>query len=586
MSQLIEDNDIERGQENEQYAYPWPIRSSLDRRPPKSPQPGFDSALDQIAYPHLSQEQLSEISTLGARCSFSKGELLVRTGEQRFGCFVLLSGEATVVYLSTCERRVFTRYGAGCFTGDCYLLTKRRSIVTIEAETDIEALRLEAAQIRELMVRKPLLGELFWKAFQRRRELLMNSRFRGLSVLGSGQDRGTLAIAEFLTKNMVPHECIDISNPQDRGCLQNIAADYKDCPVVLQGNEFLFQKPTLPLLAEYLGIRHRIAGAEYDVVILGAGPSGLGAAVHASSEGLSTLVLDAVGPGGQAGASSQIENYAGFPGGVSGSELANLSYLQAMKFGAEFVAPGTVSTIESLSSGNYLVKTVEDDEIIARTIILAVGVSYRDLDIEGLNELYGAGVFHAATHVEAVRCKGGHVHVVGAGNSAGQAAMFLSQHADRVSLIVRSTDICQSMSSYLTDRLQANGKVIIRYGAEMIGIEGTNCISSVSYRNHNGEIMRERSSGLFIFIGAKPRTDLFPSALSRDKNGFVITGPAALNSAEWREGRDPLALETTLPGIFAAGDCRSGTTKRVASAIGDGALAVSCVHQYLSLQSN
>jgi len=544
----------------------------------------LDSALDEVAYPHLTADQIFDVAAFGESCSFVKGEGLVHTGEQHFSSYILLSGTARVLDDSSGERMVFIRYGAGCFTGDVYFLTDRRSIVTIEAEVDIEAIRLTAHAFRRLFVRKPQLGELFWKAFQRRRELLKTSHFRGLSVFGPSQDRSTLDVAELLTRNMVPYEWLDTGNPENNVRLSKIRPSTKSYPVVARGNEFLFEAPSLVQLAEYLGLRRRIVHREYDVVILGAGPSGLGAAVHASSEGLSTLVLDAIGPGGQAGASSQIENYAGFPGGVSGSELANLTYLQALKFGAEFVVPSTVSEIDQLPGRRYRVRTVEGDSIIARTIILAVGVSYRHLEIEGLKDLYGAGVYHAATIVEALRCKGGQVHVVGAGNSAGQAAMFLSQHVDRVSLIVRSNDLRKSMSSYLSERLLANEKVNISYDSEVIAVEGQKCLSAISYRSQSGEIVRQNTSALFIFVGAKPRTDALPRTLGKDDSGFLITGAAASKSPQWKEARCPCSLETTLPGIFAAGDCRSGTTKRVASAIGDGALAVSCVHEFLGMR--
>ena len=566
------------------FSNPWSPFPDSVRDVRMSLLPVLDSALDEVAYPYLSDDQVLDVAAFGETCSFMKGECLVQTGEQHFSCYVLLSGTASVLDDSSGERRVFTRYGTGCFTGDVYFLTDRRSIVTIEAEADIEAIRLTAQAFRKLLVRKPQLGDLFWKAFQRRRELLQASHFRGLSIFGTSQDRSTLDVAELLTRNMVPYEWLDTGNPENNLRLAKIRPLTTSYPVVAHGNEFLFEAPTLVQLAEYLGLRRRIVRKEYDVVILGAGPSGLGAAVHASSEGLSTLVLDAIGPGGQAGASSQIENYAGFPGGVSGSELANLTYLQALKFGAEFVAPGTVSEIEQLTGRLYRVRTVEGDSVIARTIILAVGVSYRHLEIEGLKDLYGAGVYHAATIVEALRCKGGQVHVVGGGNSAGQAAMFLSQHVDRVCLIVRSTDLRKSMSSYLCERLLANEKVSILYESEVIAVEGLKCLSAISYRSQSGEMIRESTSALFIFVGAKPRTDALPQALGKDNSGFIITGPAASKSPEWKEARCPCSLETTLPGIFAAGDCRSGTTKRVASAIGDGALAVSCVHEFLGMR--
>ena len=584
MDQFLSEPGVSRIPAHGQFSNPWipfrPLHAGLW----KPARPLVDASTDEIAYPHLSTNEIREIAAFGETCSFHRGEYLVRAGDRAFNCHVLLAGVARVIDSSAGEPRLFTRYGAGCFTGDVYLLTGRRSIIDIQAESEIEAIRITPSSIREMFVRKPILGELFWKSFQRRRELLLASHFRGLSVYGSSQDRATLDIVELLSRNMVPYEWLDIAIDANRLHLLKIKPSTKHYPAVTHGDCLLFENPSRRQLAEYLGLRWDIADKVYDVVVLGAGPSGLGAAVHAASEGLATLVLDAVGPGGQAGGSSQIENYAGFPGGVSGSELANLTYLQALKFGAEFCAPCTVSEFEKLPGGLYHVKTAEGDSVTARSIIIAVGVSYRYLDVPGVKEFYGAGVYHSATVVEALRCTGDRVHVVGAGNSAGQAAMFLSQHAKHVSLLVRSMDLRKSMSSYLSDRLLANHNVAIYYGTEVTCVEGDERLTAVSFRNQYGTEVREGSSALFVFIGARPRTESLPSTVAKDKGGFIVTGAAVSKLPMWRADRCPCSLETSLPGVFAAGDCRSGTTKRVASAIGDGALAVSCVHQYLETQ--
>jgi thioredoxin reductase (NADPH) len=320
-------------------------------------------------------------------------------------------------------------------------------------------------------------------------------------------------------------------------------------------------------------------------VILGSGPSGLGAAVYASSEGLSTLVLDALGPGGQAGSSSKIENYAGFPNGLSGRELAQLSYLQALKFGAEFVAPSHVANLRRSGEGLYEIETSEGDSVLGKTVIIATGVSYRLLDVAGLDGLRGSGVFYNATKIEATLCEDHPVHVIGAGNSAGQAAMFLSQFARSVTLVVRGNDLRKSMSSYLSDRVVVNERIKIAYQTQVSAAEGSGRIEAVQLRDDQGNVRREKTSGLFIFIGAKPRTDFLPAEIARDDKGFVLTGAAVADLKAWTEKRLPCALETTWPGVFASGDCRSGTTKRVAFAIGDGALAVTCVHDFLGTYS-
>jgi thioredoxin reductase (NADPH) len=320
-------------------------------------------------------------------------------------------------------------------------------------------------------------------------------------------------------------------------------------------------------------------------VILGSGPSGLGAAVYSSSEGLSTLVLDALGPGGQAGSSSKIENYAGFPNGLPGRELAQLSYLQSLKFGAEFVAPSHVVCLKRTATGLYDIGTSEGDFVQGKTIIISTGVSYRLLDVAGLDAFHGSGVYYNATNIEATLCQERPVHVIGAGNSAGQAAMFLSQFARSVTLVVRGDDLRRSMSSYLSDRVVVNDRIKIAYKTQVAAVEGTDRIEAVHLRNEKGELRREETCGLFIFIGAKPRTEFLPPEIARDDKGFVLTGAAVAELKTWTEKRLPCALETTLPGVFASGDCRSGTTKRVAFAIGDGALAVTCVHEFLGTYS-
>jgi thioredoxin reductase (NADPH) len=291
-------------------------------------------------------------------------------------------------------------------------------------------------------------------------------------------------------------------------------------------------------------------------------------------------VLDGLGPGGQAGSTSRIENYAGFPDGVTGWDLAFLTYLQALKFGADFHVPSTVSNLERRRNGLYRVRTLEADYVLGRTVIISTGVSYGELNVEGLAALQGKGVYYSATSIESRLCRSSAAHIVGAGNSAAQAAMFLSESADEVSLLARGSDL-RKMSSYLSQRLLANKKVKIRYGTEVVGIDGAENICAVRIREPNGEIKQEPTAGLFIFVGAKPRTDFLPALIVRDAKGFLLTGPEVARLPVWKEARPPCTLETSLPGVFAAGDCRSGTPKRVAFAIGDGASAVTSVHKFL-----
>jgi len=541
---------------------------------------GFDPLSDPVAYPHLNPTELEEVAPFGERCTVAEGDPLISAGDYPFNSYVILSGTVRAVDISTGEHVVFVRYGAGYFTGDIDLFTRRPSIISVEAETPVEAVRLTPKQLRSLFTRRPQLGERFWKSYQRRRELLLNSKFRGLSMYGRKDDKATLEAVELLFRNSVPHEWLDTSLEENRIKLEQIREDVQSYPVVAHGSRVLFEAPTRAQLADHLRLRGQLPNSVCDVLILGAGPAGLGAAVYAASEGLSCLVLDGLGPGGQASSTSRIENYAGFPNGITGRDLAHLIYLQALKFGADFHVPSTVSNLERRSNGLYRVRTIEGDYVLGKSVIVAAGVSYGLLDVEGLNTLQGAGVYYNATNIEAQLCRSSAAHIVGGGNSAGQAAMFLSQTAEEVSLVVRGPDL-RKMSSYLSERVLANRRVRIRYNTEVVGIEGVDHICGVRIREPNGETKEEFTSGLFVFIGAKPRTDFLPSSVVRNDQGFVLTGLDVAVLPVWKEPRPPCTVETSLPGVFAAGDCRSGSPKRVAFAIGDGATAVTSVHKFL-----
>jgi thioredoxin reductase (NADPH) len=529
---------------------------------------GFDPLSDPVAYPHLDEAAVVEVAPFAEQCSFAESEPLVSAGDYPFNSYVILAGKVRVVDVSTGERVVFVRYGAGYFTGDIDLFTRRPAIVSVEAETAVEAIRLTPKQLRQLFTRKPQLGEKFWKSFQRRRELLLNSRFLGLTVYGKKSDKATLDTLELL----------DTSINENSRKLEQIREDVQSYPVVARGDQVLFEAPTRAQLAGHL--RQQLPRSMYDVLILGAGPAGLGAAVYAASEGLSSLVLDGLGAGGQASSTSRIENYAGFRNDVTGRDLAHLIYLQALKFGADFHVPSTVSSLERRSNGLYRVRTNEHDYVLGKAVIVATGVSYGLLDVEGLHTLRGAGVHYSATNIEAVLCRNSAAHVVGGGNSAGQAAMFLSQAAADVSLLVRGPDL-KKMSSYLAERVLANRRIRIRCNTEIVEIQGVDQICGVLVREPNGEIKEEFTSGVFVFIGARPRTHFLPASIVRNEQGYLLTGQDVSALPSWAEPRPPCTVETSLPGVFAAGDCRSGSPKRVAFAIGDGATAVTSVHKFL-----
>jgi thioredoxin reductase (NADPH) len=427
---------------------------------------------------------------------------------------------------------------------------------------------------------RPGLGEKFWKSFQRRRELLLASDFRGLTVFGHRDERSTMDLVELLFRNSVPFEWVDTAVRDQRPGLVPLNGGRLATPVVAHGSRILFERATREQVADYLHLRCRLPASTYDVVIVGAGPAGLAAAVYCASEGLSTVIVDSLGPGGQAASSSRIENYAGFPDGISGWALSHLMYLQALKFGADVHVPFLVTGLDPSTGGTYRVNTLQGDHVLGRTVIVATGVTYGQLDLEGVDALQGPGVYHSATKLEAYACRNAVAHVVGGGNSAGQAAMFLSESAREVSLLVRGDGLTK-MSSYLAQRLLANPKVRVRFATEVVSVLGRDHITSVCVRGPDGKIQEEFTSGLFVFIGAKPRTEFLPAEVARDPLGYLFTGQDAQTTGSWHERRPPTSVETSLPGVFAAGDCRRGTPKRVAFAIGDAASAVTSIHQLL-----
>ena len=539
---------------------------------------------DEEAFPLLNDEEMMEAQKCGCIEKYAAGQALFEAGEMPVDCFVSILGDLDIIDTSGEVERLIVRHEPRSLVGDLNILAGRPAIAACRAVEDVEVIRLTASEVRTLLVRAASLSEKWINAFIRRRELLEASGFEGLRVYGDHNDPGTLLVREFMHRNGVPHHWIDTTG---RTSIVELNRTPRSFPVIAWGHDILLENPLMSDLAVKIGVKQKIPEQLYDTVIIGSGPAGLGAAVYAASEGLTTVVLDRVGPGGQAGSSSRIENYAGFPAGLSGRELALKSYVQALKFGAIFSSPVSVISLGCLHNGVHELAFDDGTVLCSKTVIISTGVTYRSMGVEGLKELRGAGVFHAATQVEAVLCKGHPVHIIGAGNSAGQAAMFLSNFSDQVHLIVRGTDLSKSMSSYLSERVVVNPRIKVRLQSELRGVEGTDCLTGVKIENTaTGEITQEESAGIFVFIGATPCTDFVGTGVCKDNKGFLLTGADVSANGLWPlSDRSPLPLETSCPGIFAAGDCRSRTTKRVAAAIGDGALAVTCVHDYLGTYS-
>lgn len=529
------------------------------------------------AYPRLSNEQIELFAGApGAeRRRTDAGEVLYREGDRDVDFFVVLDGTiATVEGLGSREERTVGVHGAGRFLGELSLVTGEAAFLSAVVRVPGEVLQVPVAQVRELVTQDLALGDLILRAFLLRRSLLVGLG-AGLRIVGSRYSPDTRRLREFAARNRLPHSWIDLE--QDgaaEGLLRELGIGPEETPVVICQGERVLRNPSNEELAAAIGLRAPIAPGELcDLVVVGAGPAGLAAAVYGASEGLDTITLDCVATGGQASTSSRIENYLGFPAGVTGAELAERATLQARKFGARITVPARAVALAE-RDGHHVLTLADGEELHARAVVIASGVHYRKLPLQRLDEFEGTSVHYAATEVEAQLCGGDPVAVVGGGNSAGQAALFLARRADRVHLLVREPSLGQGMSRYLVDRLQRTGNVELHTSTEVRGLLGDAWLEELEVEDtRSGARARIPARALFVFIGAEPRTQWLGNAVALDEKGFVVTGGTT--------GAD-LMLETSMPGVFAVGDVRSGAIRRVAGAVGEGSMAVRLVHEHLA----
>jgi thioredoxin reductase (NADPH) len=544
----------------------------------------MDECRNDSAFPTLSEEELSCVAAIGTLRRFADGDVLFEAGDRGFPFYAIKSGEVLIVETSSGEPREVTVHGAGEFTGDVDMLTDRPCVVSAIARGDCEVYEIAGSRIRQLLNEVPALSDKLLEAFQTRRRLLEAGGFLGIRVIGAADSKDTLLLREFCYKNKVPHTFQDVDEESGIRALEELGYTADATPLIACSRR-VASRPSLVEFAECLGISREIKDELFDLTIVGAGPAGLGAAVYAGSEGLRTLLVDRMGPGGQTGQSSKIENYMGFPSGLPGAELANRGYLQALKFGVEFTAPISVLDLRRRGTGELALELCSGQTVRSRAVLIATGASYRRLPVEGCARFEGAGVYYAATSVEARMCRGGVAVVVGGGNSAGQAAMFLAQQAASVKILLRGDDLGKSMSEYLARRIEQTPNLEVLRCTEVEWLRGDRRLRRVGVRNaRSTEEQVFDCSGLFVFIGAKPHTEWLADEFAKDEHGFLLTGSSVAADPRWPAGREPEELETTCPGVFAAGDVRSGTTKRCAFAVGDGALGVTCVHRYLDLR--
>jgi thioredoxin reductase (NADPH) len=540
---------------------------------------------EEQATPTLSAADMALIEEYGDRRQVQEGEYLYREGDVTNDFFVVVSAEIDVVMMVDGEERVIISHGPGRFLGELNMLSGLRVYVSARVVTTGEVVAISRDRLRELMATKPRLGDTILAAFMARRGMLMTSAAPSLRVIGSQFSPESLHIREFLTRTRIPHEWLDVDHDRQVNALLeqfNIAAT--ELPVVIASGTAL-RNATPGVVANYLGLTvESLPKRCFDLVVVGGGPAGLAAAVYGASEGLSTLNVEMTAPGGQAGMSSRIENYLGFPMGVSGAELTERAVIQAEKFGASLTAPCTAVSLGH-RAGHLIVQLSDGSEVAGRAVIAASGASYRRLDASRLSDFEGNGVFYAATEMEAHMCGPSPVVIVGGGNSAGQAAIFLSQNGCAVTLIIRGSDLGKDMSSYLIERIDADPNITLRTQTTVVALDGDETLRSIHLNCPEGPVVLP-CAGLFSFIGADPSSGWLNGRAALDANGFVPTDLSLASTQlgeEWESlGRSPLPFETSHPGLFAIGDLRSGSMKRVATAVGEGSASVRSVHQYLA----
>jgi thioredoxin reductase (NADPH) len=531
------------------------------------------------AYPRLSARHLELLTQHGETRSVENCEVLVWEGQRDRDFHVVLSGLVAVVEnYGTPRSRVVRIHGPGRFLDELSLLIGQPSFVSMVAVEPGTILVVRLPQLHALIRQEPALGDLILRSYITRRDLLVGS-ISGVKIIGSRFDPGTRRLRELAARNQVPHTWIDLEeDPAADELLRQLSIDNRDTPVVIWRNKVL-RNPSNAELARVAGLRSPdIDDAIRDLVVVGAGPAGLAAAVYGASEGLSTVVVDAVATGGQAGTSSRIENYLGFPAGISGTELADRAVIQAKKFGATLNVPAEAVQLE-LRDGEQVVRLDDGTRLRTRTVVIATGARYRRLDVPRLEQFEGNSVYYAATAMEAAFCERQPVAVVGGGNSAGQAAVFLSALAWRVHLIIRHHDLARDMSRYLVDQVERLPNVEVLHTTEVADLIGDNGLlkALLVKNNKTGGSQEIPTSVLFVFIGAQPCTGWLASSVALDERGYVLTG-----SDVNRAGLPPSLLETSRAGVLAVGDARSGSIKRVASAVGEGAMAVRLLHDYLA----
>jgi thioredoxin reductase (NADPH) len=550
-------------------------------------QPSAQRIPDVSYAPILTAPQIERIRVFAKPREVTAGEILYQPNDDTPPVFVVLSGGMKILAVGGVEVRTVTTYGAGQFSGELLMISGRKSIYRCQVTEGGTLLELSAKNLRAIIGKDAELSDVFMKAFLARRLSLKEKGEGNVVILGSRYSANTLAAREFLTRDGHPFTYLDLDVDQTaQELLDRFGVSTDDIPVVICNNAQVLRNPSPKEIAECLGFNSNIDESQVrDLVVVGAGPAGLAAAVYAASEGLDVLVVEKAAPGGQAGSSSKIENYLGFPTGLSGNELAERAIAQSEKFGAQIMV---ARTVERLNCGRrpYLLTLDNRQEIHARTVVLATGAQYNKPSLPNLDTFAGRGIYYNATFMEAQLCAGEQVIVIGGGNSAGQAAVFLSQNSAGVLMLVRSDSLAKTMSRYLVQRIEQNPLIQVHYSSELTKLEGDGDLQQVSWIDKNTRVISTRPiRHVFVMAGASPKTDWLSGCVSLDSKGFVLTGrdlQSAVPPIPWTLSRVPYMLEASVPGVFVVGDARSGNVKRVASAVGEGSIVVHLVHQALA----
>ena len=554
--------------------------------PALTPLPVTVSRSDRV-FPTLTPEQVSRIASHGRRRSTILGDVLIEVGDKAVPVFVVISGELQALRPAEGGDTLIVSHQAGQFSGEANMISGRRALVRLRVSEAGEVIELGREQLLALIQTDAELSEILMRAFILRRLELVARHLGDVVVIGSAHCAGTLRAKEFLTRNGHPFQYIDLDRDRDaQELLDRFHIGVADIPVLICRGDAVLRNPTNSQIADCLGFNEEIDDARVsDLLIVGAGPAGLAAAVYGASEGLDVLVLESHVPGGQAGSSSRIENYLGFPTGISGLDLTGRAYAQALKFGAHIIVAKGATRL-SCDGQRYTIEIDGGPRVRSRAVIIATGAEYRKPALANLSAFEGAGVYYGATPMEAQLCVGEDVVIVGGGNAAGQAAVFLASAARRVHMLVRAPGLAETMSRYLIRRIEENPAIVLHTSTQIVALEGDGQLARVRWRDdRTGDAETHDIKHVFIMTGAVPNTRWLDGCLALDDKGFVKTGPdlssEELANVKWPLARAPYLLETSRPRIFAVGDVRGGNLKRVASAVGEGAIAVALVHQAL-----